>query len=202
MPSGESQSGIVPWRMWGETKTVSARSSGGLVTFSQDQFARINYGRPESWCFVLASKIVDQSGQLQDGTVLTTHYDLTIGVGRSSVTIPDWHVFTFDYGGVVRERIVGQMLWTNTVANRVASQGVPGPPLPAPNADIINYAATSWIDTFVSQDIQLQVRVGLDSAGEATAATVDCSAYFSPKTHIRPEWFLRTGRFSGEQSGT
>jgi hypothetical protein len=186
--------------MWGETKTVTARSSGGLVQFSQDQFARINYGRPESWCFVLASKITDQSGQLIDGTELTVHYDLTIGVGRSSVTIPDWHVFTFDYGGVAKSLLIGQMLWTNTVANRIASQGVPGTTPPA--TETVNYAATSWIDTFVSQDIQLQVRVGLDSAGEATSATVDCSAYFSPKTHIRPEWFLQVGRFSGEQSGT
>ncbi len=196
MAGGDQRSGIVPWRMWGDTKTVDVQSSGGLVNFGADQFARINYGRPESWCFVLAAKIVDQSGQLIDGTVLTVHYDLTIGVGRSSVTIPDWHIFTFDYGGVGKAFLIGQMLWTNTVANRVASQGVPGPP------ESVNYAATSWIDTFVSQDIQLQVRVGLDSAGEATAAKVDCSAYFAPKSHVRPEWFLKTGRFSGEESGT
>jgi hypothetical protein len=200
MSAGGSQSAIVPWRMWGETKTVNVQSSGGLVTFNNDQFARINYGRPESWCFCLAAKLVAQSGQLIDGTVLTVHYDLTIGVGRSSVTIPDWHIFTFDYGGVAKTLLVGQMLWTNTVANRVASQGVPGPS--PPDTETVNYAATSWIDTFVSQDIQLQVRVGLDSAGEATTASVDCSAYFAPKTHIRPEWFEAIGRFSGEQSAT
>lgn len=192
---GEQRSGIVPWHLWGETKTVAVQSSGGLVSFNSDQFARISYSRPDTWSFVLAAKLVDQGGQLQEGTVLSVHYDITIGVGRSSITIPDWHVFTFNYGNIAKTLLVGQLLWTNTVANRVSSQGIVGPP------ESVNYAATSWIDTFVSQDIQLQVRVGLDSAGEATTAVVDCSAYFSPRVHIRPEWHIK--RFPGnEQGGT
>lgn len=196
---GEQRSGIVPWHMWGETKTVAVRSSGGLVTFEGAQFARINYSRPDTWSFVLSAKIVDQGGQLQAGTVLSVHYDLTIGVGRSSITIPDFHTFNFDYGNIAKTLLIGQVLWTNTVANRVSSQGVVGP---APdNVQSVNYASTSWIDTFVSQDIQVQVRVGLDSAGEATNAVVDCSAYFSPRVHVRPEWHIK--RFPGnEQGGT
>lgn len=187
---GETTTGtsIVPWHMWGDSKTVEVATSGGLVQREESQILRINYGRPESWCFVLGAQIVDQSGQNDAGTLLTCAFTISVGVGRSVLTIPGWHLFTFDFGGVSP---IGRVLWTNTVANRVGV--VAGAP------DV--FTTTSWIDSMVAQDIQLKTTVALDSVGEATRAKVAMHAYFAPKTHIRPEWFLH--HFPGnEHKGT
>ena len=192
MPGSAEKSGIVPWHMWGAQQTVSISSDGGLLSVAEQQIVRVSYGRPETWGFVLAAQIVEQRGQVTNGTIATVRYDLTLGVGRASVTIPDWHVFTWDYGGL---NPAGQLLWTNTVGNRIASTGVLGPP------EVTRYSTTSWINSIEAQDIQLKARVGLDSAGENTFAAIAVHAYFAPLSHVRPEWFVH--RFPGnEERGT
>jgi len=179
--------------MWGETQDVEVRSTGGLVTRQEKQILRINYGRPESWCFVLGATMVETTGQSAVGTFATVSYKLTVGVGRSAFSIPDWHVFTWDYNAATIATLNGSVLWTNTVANRVTATGaVADPPV---------FTSTSWIDSIVAQDIQLAATVSVDSAGEPTTAKIAVSAYFAPKAHVRPEWFIH--QFPGnEQKGT
>ena len=196
MPGGGNDSrisGAVPWRMWGETQNVFVRSTGGLLTVNKTQILRINYARPESWCFVLGAELIDTKGQSAEGTFLHVSYKLTLGVGRSMFTIPDWHVFTWDYNGAPIASLIGSVLWTNTVVNRVLAQGqAEGPP---------QFNDEQWMDTIVAQDIQLEALVSIDSAGEPTEANVAVHAFFSPKVHVRPEWAIRS--FPGnEHKGT
>jgi hypothetical protein len=196
MPGGGSDSrisGSVPWRMWGETQNVEVASSGGLVTREEKQILRINYARPESWCFVLGAEMLETTGQSAVGTFVTVSYKISLGVGRSVITIPDWHVFTWDYNAATISTLNGTVLWTNSVVNRIRAEGN--------GTDPPQFDDEQWLDTIVAQDIQLAAIVAVDSAGEPTRAKVAVHAYFAPKTHIRPEWFIR--EFPGnEHKGT
>jgi hypothetical protein len=158
--------------MWGEGRTIRVLSGAAEAGRELKQMLRVNYGRPETWSFLLGLNVVDMKGT-----------DFTVGVGRSILQIPFWHTFTST--NVAR----GLVLWTNTVGNRVSYNGLTGV-----------YTTDSHVDSIIAQDIQLSASVGF-GGGTTDYADVVVHAYFAPKTHVRPEWFIK--HFPGsEHKGT
>jgi hypothetical protein len=180
--AGAAGGGVAPWHLWGSTQPVIMNLVAGTGVASGQQVARISYKRPDNWTFFFSLVVLDVQKPPPDAFSLDCFFDLTLGVGRSSVTIPGFEHFRFDFPGAVP---LGQPLYSTQVI---------GPPrIPASTAENI-------IRDFPAQDIQLAVRsiasLGGFGTGSATAAV---SGFFSPRTHVRPDWC--TGSFAGEQGG-
>jgi hypothetical protein len=181
-----------PWLMWGKDQTMQMIRPAGAGTYQQDtgQLARINYGRPETWRFLLGFDIPDVD--LVGGPlVVQVAFNLTIGVGRGSTRLRNFGFFQF--------------------AN-------PLPPIQiqyatkvfTPRQVFSDANTVSECDEFVAQDIQCDATVVASGITAGTQLTINVFSYFAPNSHIRPEWFhkppptmMPTEQFRGaEDKGT
>jgi hypothetical protein len=158
--------------MWGDGKLLRVDSVAGLTgptPFASSQIVRIAYARPETWRWFFSSTIIN--GNVAAGASLVVVYKATFGVGRSQNTV-NLARFVFTWPG---NTPIGAQKFTNNVNGPAHDDGDPT----APNV----------VNTIVAQDIQLQVEAQLLSAVAADNVEVDIEAFFSPQTHIRPEWY-------------
>jgi len=155
--------GLPPWHMWGNSQLVN---SPGL-TVQSTQLIRINYGRPERWRWLFSA----QEFAVQAGNIFSNadvDFDLTIGVGRSVVQIPSFEHFHLA-GTASASPLIGKLIYSSSSVGPLRDFSVP--------------TSASTILDFPAQDIQLVVRVNSDSI-----CNVEVKAFFSPATHVRPEW--------------
>lgn len=189
---------IPPWHMWGNTQriTTPVQSPTNPLTFTPGQLLRVAYKRPETWHWVLQARLIDGvDADVVDSISVNVNFDLTIGIGRAIIQIPatserddrPFERFRFVWGGPT----VGiqttfprnaSLYSTAVVSNRILAAGL----VPDPATAIV-------VDQIVAQDIQLNCRVqavGLPGSPYVGAPiTIEVSAHFSPKTHVRPDWF-------------
>lgn len=167
-----------PWLMWGGTQQItlaSTGSAGGSVTRG-GQLVRIAYKRPENWRFFFSSRITQVDPAATDGSAIVS-FDLTIGVGRSTITIPAFEQFQFNWAATPPGPPT-QLTWSVSVngPTRIAGQ-----------------AAQNVVDHIVSEDIQLAARIEWfttqGSVAVPLAITMEVTSYWAPEVHIRPEWF-------------
>lgn len=168
---------LPPWHMWGNGQTVVVNHAVAILITQTSQLARISYGRPESWRFFLAARILDSSTDnagVPDSGQLQIAWKLVIGLGRAQHTIDNFALFNFTW--VAPTNPVGLQKYTSQVDTPLLS-------------DIVATSAQT-IDTIVAQDIQLSA--DLDFTGGAVPVktlTVELDCFFSPITHVRPEWY-------------
>jgi hypothetical protein len=172
---------LPPWHMWGSSETFNISTTGpsGFNLF-QKQLARVDYGRPESWGFILAAEL----GSVLTGDVnLTAEFDfkLVVGIGRSTATL-------------VVPRIL--ILANPALGNRTffCTQFL-SPKFEAVGATPDPY--DSFVRDFCAQSINASVSVFLN-ANIASSASITATAMFAPKNHIRPEWYQ--GKFPGNET--
>jgi len=189
--------------MWGTTVQLQSIPNEPIGRQTQ-QIARINYKRPETWSFWFG-------GQLTGGTTNTTgsnirasmQFDLFLGVGRSvfgtkqkiEPTAPvnrvafarfEWVVPPGDTPG----QVVNNTKYTTQVRT---------PPL---DDDLID--SFQLIEWFPSSDIQCEVQFITQIDGLNHVVQGEASAYFAPRSHVRPDWFQRAteqARFRGSEAG-
>jgi hypothetical protein len=179
--------GVPPWHMWGGHQTMAIPQSAGGASSplvpTPGQVTRISYGRPETWRWMFGCKLLagPDTTAIGQHVSLGIHFDLSIGIGRSVMLIPDFELYQFNWDdgqAFPQDRFV----WS--------SQSItPGRTFVAP--------ATSTnpgvCDHFVAQDIQCTVRCFLQELSIPSApVTVELSALFAPNVHLRPEWHLHT----------
>jgi len=134
-----------------------------------NQLCKISYKRPDLWNWIFLAKHV----------TLTVHWDLTIGIGRAAIVIPDFDVFSFNWNDGAAFP-VNQQIWSMQTLTPQKAFVAP-PPVPPPTAIATNFPA---------QDIQLSTRCFLAISGlAASPVTVELSGQFSPSTHVRPDWY-------------
>jgi hypothetical protein len=195
---GVSQrSGIPPWHMWGNTQVFDVPKSSGGATRPLDptpgQIVRVSYLRPETWHWIISAKLLSGPNTTAIGqhVSLSIHWDLIVGIGRSTIVIPDWDVFSFNWndGDTFPQ---DEQIWS-TQTQAPAKAFVKGPPAPS----------SGPVDQIIAQDIQLNVRFFLQELSLVPSSQnvkVEMGAQFSPKTHIRPEWH-KGGSFPGAEDG-
>jgi hypothetical protein len=173
--------GIAPWHMWGSEATVIV-PHGNPITFNVQQvqqLARIHYKRPETWTFLFFAELIagtDNGGASQ----LDCNFDLTIGVGRSSVTLKQFCNLRFDWTLFAP---VNQPLFSSASPNKAqVAFGFP----PTSNGVMTDFPA---------DDVQCTCQ--LVPGGFTEETTVRVGAFFAPRTHIRPEWFRSNPDFRG-----
>jgi len=183
----ERSPSISPWHMWGTHANVVIPSTAiGVQTITQ-QLGRIEYKRPETWSFFLGGQIISGSTTAAV-VVVSARLNLLFGVGRSVMDTT-----TQGTAGIVQEAF-GFFRW------RVPVSGLT---MPA-SVDHANKYTTSVrtaplvenddatrekIDWIPAQDIQVQASVEMITADPAAFCTVRLTAFFAPRTHVRPDWW-------------
>jgi len=177
----ESESMVTPWHLWGSSQSVTL--SFQLASSARQQLAQVRYGRPDNWQFMLAARLL--GGQSTAAVQVVVQYDLTIGVGRSVMTLPNWHHFTFN---VPIGPIAPVQKWVSQVQPPIVDDSKPAvitAPCSAITAETVIIEATVFSTFGFVNDI----------------CQVQFDAQLSPSTHVRPEWY--SGKFPGrEDHGT
>lgn len=177
-----SLQGPPPWLLWGNTQEITAFATGGAsapIPVS-GQLAKISYKRPETWHWVFEARLLDGPVLPALGSHASVQilFDLTVGVGRSSVTLVAFEQFVIRWHGPANPPIGTQVFSTSVFGpNRIID------PLITPNE-----VRDNFIDQITAEDIQLACRVIHQSTIAGTEAKVEVDAHFAPKNHIRPEW--------------
>ena len=160
---------LPPWHMWGNQLDVHLVSTGAPADLVSSQLVNINYGRPETWSWLLWYQIVRSTAAGQVG-VMQVRFNVTLGIGRTKVTIPDFVLF------------------------------IEGPPLPGAGGFVYTTTTPDdqarIVTDLPSQDIIVNVN-SIITGGAAPGLEIDLivGAMFAPKSHVRPEWW--EGQFRG-----
>lgn len=193
-----------PWHMWGNTETfhISAGTPEQINLIQGRQLARVAYKRPETWQWLFLARLIQGPVAGVGGSYeMRIDFDVTVGIGRSSVTMPSFDRLQWTWTGAVGPAPTAFPIWTtSTISPPPLYAFVDGAPDPAGQA-------TRVIDKLVAQDIQVSVRVQFTAIDEPTGpgiADVEVSAYFAPKTHVRPDWYMNAvpeSTFPGDEIG-
>src|ERR1043166_2858743 len=95
------RSGLPPWHMWGTIEqvttiaTVSALPATGGT--SSQQLSKVAYKRPDTWQWLFFARLVSAPNGGGGGAPAeaSVDFDVTIGVGRASVTLPVFERFAW-----------------------------------------------------------------------------------------------------------
>lgn len=194
--------GIEPWRMWGSDQRIVIPANAGQPGFGKaPQLVRIDYARPETWSFLYFAKVVGVNGNVNIGAgtnALQVQFKTVVGVGRSTVEL--W-MPQFDWTGAdINTPTPAQTL---LLPARFATEwrytrDAPAGAIPPPGATDPVYTC----DHVVAQTVQVYCDVVCaPQVGSSGSIEVVVGAYYSPRTHVRPEWFRddERSRFMGQE---
>jgi len=170
---------VPPWHMWGTIETLTLPITGPLTQTVSQQLSRVNYRRPETWHWLFFARLL-QGPTLEgegDVTAATIFFDVTVGLGRASVTLPGFEAFRFAWTSPSPPPPPDEPKWSTTAVR--PERGVP----PGDEPDYTVYQ-------IVAEDIQCSCRIGYGSQRGvvATPIILEVGAFFAPKNHIRPDW--------------
>ncbi len=185
--------GIPPWHMWGNSTTihVEAETTDTAAPVATGQLVKISYKRPETWHFLLAARIVSAPRVTLDNELaVTVNFDIISGVGRSQTQLPTFE--TMSWGWVEgQDPPMSKILYTQQVQTPALRMVFD----PDTEGYIDDPTSVRVFNELVGQDIQVNCRVSFFmrgiNEGDAHAADIEVSAFFSPKSHIRPDWFVK-----------
>ncbi len=177
--------GTAPWLMWASTQNISFANLVAPVSqplSSGAQISRIDYGRPDTWSFFFTAQLIDVQKIGNPGGVLDLYFNLTLGLGRTSVNLPQFEHFQWD-----TTADAGKLIYSSEVT--------------APKR-LITDARDNIVTEFAAQSINVNAlaTLAISGVGTISLATVAVNAYFAPRTHVRPEWF-KDGTFRGDENG-
>lgn len=179
--------GLPPWHLWGDSKLLEPISGGGALspTVSSNQIVRVNYGRPETWRFLFAAKLLGGIGPggspVNPGNVVVT-FNVTTGVGRQSVTLNAFEQYKFQ--------------WNALAQAQKYSTDVIGPARDDSAAPLVDN--NNRIDLVSGEDIQVDASAILTTNQVGDTVQVQVYAFFTPNVHTRPEWHEQ--RFPGDET--
>lgn len=184
--------GSPPWHLWGGSQTITANFASVNDRAATQQIVKVSYRRPETWHWMFVARLISGPPGPFPGpgnSIVDILFNLTVGVGRTSVQLGAFEAFTMIWPGV--PPVGTEILYSTQVLarNRIDSND---PTRIKPNV----------IDQIVASDIQLDATVVNNFGPEP--AVVEVSAFFAPKTHIRPDWFVDgppDTRFPGGEVG-
>ena len=179
--------GAPPWHLWGGSTTITANFNSVNDRANTQQIVKVSYKRPETWHWLFVARLISGPPGPFPGpgnSQVSIVFNLTCGVGRSVVQLFSFEAFDMRWAAAVP---VGETLFSVQVLarNRIDTSD---PTLIQPNV----------INQIVASDIQLDATVTNVFGPEP--AVVEVSAFFSPKTHVRPDWFVDgppDARFAG-----
>lgn len=175
--------------MWGSSQAFVISEANGNFSTSR-QLANVDYHRPDSWHFNFVARVssnVLSGGPLPFG--LTVTFSLRWGVGRSNSEIQTFAYMYFTSGEFSG---AGSSNGAYRICDRINSN-----PL---NANLAS-PPPNVFEVITAQSIQCNAECLYLGAPPAapTQIFVEMAAYFSPRTHVRPDW--SNGDYHSELNG-
>lgn len=186
---------LSPSKMWGQARILRAGTSNAS---GQETISNIQYGRPESWRFLLAARVL--GGPLQtDVTSIAVRWDVATGIGTTRFFTAenvlgggaqDFALFNFSVAAGQQPRSLPTK-WATSTTSPLLRDGEPD--------TVLN---RSVCEVIVGESIVVSARVLItcaDPTPDPSEYTVECVSLWAPNVHIRPDWFA--GKFLGELGG-
>jgi len=181
---------LAPWHMWGTSQRMQLNNS---VNVSK-QLAKVNYKRPETWSFFFGARLLSAEAVGVPSIEVIVVFDIIIGVGRTSfTTVPPNNEVGVGSGFAPFRFGVAIPFVGNAFSYRKWRTNGRGPA-----TDDLTAASIPTIEYFPAQDIQCLARGRVTPTG---TAEVEVTAYFAPRTHIRPDWIQEDNQFLGNETG-
>jgi hypothetical protein len=167
-PSTSRRAGPPPWLMWGSGQTVAV---AGNDVPTGGQLCQIDYRRPETWHFLIYG-VITRAANIDPGTFLNVDIALTIGLGRTTIPIPNFARLTWGAGPVT--------LQPNVVRACTSVE------FPKENASRLS---NNVVEQVTFQNLQATFTAAFVEGGPTAAAEMQLTMFWAPKSHVRPEWF-------------
>jgi hypothetical protein len=167
--------------MWGSDQQFQDLTPG--VSLSK-QVGRVDYGRPETWTFLLSLKVTNGNAPAPVAGTVDCAFDLFLGSGRSTIEVRNFVAFQVNIPNLTNAA-VGPLLWATTAQS--------------PQRTFPPAGNEFTIANFPAQSINAQARVLFTCVDPLATVSLVASGFFAPRTHIRPEWF-KGGEFKGGEN--
>lgn len=190
---------IPPWQLWGNTQNVLVQPTASLMSPVQENnttLVRVAYGRPETWRWLFALKIISGGAPTDVGetAIVEVTFELVVGLGRSAIRLPEFAALYLDWNN-------GFPVRTNQMVYATSTPAFSAIPWPAPDP-------IPRIETFVAQDITIVAKAAYITdvaVGPVPPVNIEISGHVAPNTHIRPDWLQidapSTAQFPGGEVG-
>jgi hypothetical protein len=181
--------GTKPWQLWGNVKIIECIYGNAILpTVSSQQLNRIAYKRPESWGFFFSAQLLQADIQAIPPKVdqqVEVKFNLTLGVGMTSLTIPGFEFFRFfaTAPNILAPRLIysSMAIGPDRLGGATTQPGV------------------NEVRAIVAEDIQLNADVSFNFAETAgDRVVIELKTFFAPIAHVRPEWSI--GNFPGGEN--
>jgi hypothetical protein len=170
-----------PWLMWGGDATITLNGVPLVSSISESQqLVRTSYNRPDTFTFLFGAQIGQSASPIP--VAVRVEFDVLIGLGRTSVTIPSFAVVEFSAS---EASTPGTFKWVQEVEAPPNTAGRVSPNLVSKiPAQVLNVSA-------------VVASTGSINAGNTLDVTP--FAFVSPFTHVRPDWYQE--HFASELGG-
>lgn len=169
--------GPPPWHLWGGQETLAVSSLGGInpPAVSSVQLTRVSYKRPDTFQWLFFARLISgpAAGLAEQGAIVV-NFDVTVGLGRTSVTIPGFENFSWVWGPSAGIPL-SVVLYSTTGIGPNRNFGAVTP-------------VANLIDELVAQDIQVNARVQ-NNSNFVSNVQLEVASFFAPTTHVRPDWY-------------
>ncbi len=177
-----------PWHLWGNTQVFDVRASAFTNPNANDNnqtMVRIAYGRPETWRFLLAYKILAAPSAPVNQANISVWFEMITGHGRAAVRLPFWATMqSSDWSG--GSPPLNLMIFT-TRASGDSAQSIVN--LDNGGTQIFGTASLPS-DQVVGQDITVKANMSFTTdLPLPQTAKVEVSCLFAPNSHVRPDWY-------------
>jgi len=164
-----------PWITWGNTQNLQVTGIPLAASISPYvQLVNLRYGRPETWRFFLAAKLLSTSDGNPPVVTPTIEFQVTIGNGFTTFTADFFQTLEFE---------VGSQLGDIRMCTQVQAQ-------PA-NTFFGANNAPNILQLIPAQDLYIAARLVTEgSIGAGIVLDMSATAMVAPNVHVRPGWHL------------
>lgn len=174
---------MMPWLTWGNLFTTAPLVLGQTSQPGGSQLVNVQYKRPENWRWFLFAMVTNATGVVA-GDIVNIFWQFTFGVGRGSITIPNFEFF----------HITSSAFGTPFMSASINA--------PARDNTLVAPFPQNIIDHLPAQDFYIQPSIVFTAGNAGDTVTVQVAAFATPDTHIRPDWYLpgpESEQFAGQE---
>lgn len=180
----------VPWHLWGNRQQITASDPLGFGQVPPNiQLLSARYKRPDTWTWLVAARLVSHTNVgLTDTARVDVSFELILGIGRSTVTIPAFAPMSFVIIGPNLSVVdTAPVLWrTMTTAPHTWTYDGNGGGTPDVTLD------SQDVESLPTENFILQASVVANRNGipaPSPKPVVEVVAQCAPRTHVRPDWY-------------
>jgi hypothetical protein len=181
--------GPEPWKMWGSSAIVQVDAAGATEQSLSQQLSSVRYKRPETWSFLLTARLLSGATNFGLDQDFEVDFFLQTGLGLNIEILGNAQVPAFSTDSVFA-RFIWRVPAGQPVGQRPFSQKWTTKTFTPPTDDTVGAGSARELDWFPAQNINCTARCVVPSAALGPIR-FQVGAYFAPRSHVRPDWFLR-----------